>query len=76
MLTTIVLLDLIRKVEPFNEEPLSETVYAGRKRPNRVSWTSWVCDSRGGRRRWCSMDRCGNRVKAQRHYEKSRNSGH
>ena len=37
----------------------------------------WFWDSsRGGRRRWCSMDRCGNRVKAQRHYQKSRNSGH
>ena len=48
---TRILLDLIRKVEPFNEEPLSETVDEGRKRPNRVSWTSWVCD-RSSARRW------------------------
>lgn len=33
----------------------------------------WFHDtSRGGRRRWCSMERCGNRAKAQRHYARSR----
>ncbi|HEU0256241.1 MAG TPA: CGNR zinc finger domain-containing protein [Microbacteriaceae bacterium] len=26
----------------------------------------------GGRRRWCSMARCGNRLKAQRHYARTR----
>ncbi len=29
-------------------------------------------DSRAGRRRWCSMQSCGNRAKAKRHYHKSR----
>lgn len=29
-------------------------------------------DSRAGRRRWCSMQSCGNRAKARRHYHKSR----
>jgi predicted RNA-binding Zn ribbon-like protein len=28
--------------------------------------------SRNGHRRWCSMESCGNRAKAQRHYEKAR----
>ena len=28
--------------------------------------------SRNQRRRWCSMDSCGNRAKAKRHYEKSK----
>ena len=27
-------------------------------------------DSRAGRRRWCSMQSCGNRAKAKRHYHK------
>ena len=31
----------------------------------------WFLDtSKAGRRRWCSMERCGNRNKAQRHYER------
>ncbi len=31
----------------------------------------WFFDtSKAGRRRWCSMDRCGNRSKAKRHYER------
>jgi predicted RNA-binding Zn ribbon-like protein len=30
--------------------------------------------SRNGRRRWCDMKTCGNRVKAQRHYERMRGS--
>lgn len=35
--------------------------------------TLWFVDtSKAGRRRWCTMDRCGNRAKAQRHYNKSR----
>jgi predicted RNA-binding Zn ribbon-like protein len=29
-------------------------------------------DSRAGKRRWCSMQACGNRAKAKRHYHKSR----
>jgi predicted RNA-binding Zn ribbon-like protein len=28
--------------------------------------------SRGGRRQWCSMATCGNRAKARRHYERTR----
>jgi len=34
--------------------------------------TLWFLDtSKGGRRRWCSMERCGNRAKAKRHYARS-----
>ena len=34
--------------------------------------TLWFLDtSKGGRRRWCSMDQCGNRAKASRHYARS-----
>jgi predicted RNA-binding Zn ribbon-like protein len=29
-------------------------------------------DSRAGKRRWCSMQACGNRAKAKRHYHKSK----
>jgi predicted RNA-binding Zn ribbon-like protein len=29
-------------------------------------------DSRAGKRRWCSMQACGNRAKARRHYHRSR----
>lgn len=29
-------------------------------------------DSRAGKRRWCSMQSCGNRAKARRHYHKSK----
>ena len=32
----------------------------------------FVDESRGGRRRWCSMADCGNRAKARRHYERRR----
>jgi predicted RNA-binding Zn ribbon-like protein len=31
--------------------------------------------SRSGRRQWCSMAACGNRAKARRHYERSREQG-
>ncbi len=32
----------------------------------------WFLDtSKGGRRRWCSMERCGNRAKARRHYQRT-----
>lgn len=30
--------------------------------------------SRNGSRRWCSMDDCGNRAKARRHYARSRSA--
>ncbi len=36
---------------------------------------AWFLDtSRSGRRRWCSMARCGNRAKAARHYRRTRSS--
>ncbi len=31
-------------------------------------------DSRAGKRRWCSMQACGNRAKARRHYHRSKAS--
>jgi predicted RNA-binding Zn ribbon-like protein len=32
----------------------------------------WFLDtSKAGRRRWCSMERCGNRTKAQRHHQRT-----
>ena len=31
--------------------------------------------SRGGSRRWCSMESCGNRAKARRHYRRRRVPG-
>lgn len=34
--------------------------------------TTWFVDSsKGGRRRWCSMARCGNRTKAARHRQRN-----
>ncbi len=37
--------------------------------------TVWFVDtSKAGRRRWCSMERCGNRAKARRHYERTAKS--
>ena len=38
--------------------------------PDCMRW--FVDTSKSGRRRWCSMERCGNRAKAQRHYERTR----
>jgi predicted RNA-binding Zn ribbon-like protein len=36
----------------------------------------WFLDSsKNGRRRWCSMARCGNRAKAARHYRKQKTAG-
>jgi len=37
----------------------------------------WLCldTSRNRSRRWCSMEDCGNRAKARRHYQRSRASG-
>lgn len=37
------------------------------KECGRCSWL-FVDESRGGRRRWCRMQACGNRAKVQRHY--------
>jgi len=34
----------------------------------------FLADSRAGKRRWCSMQSCGNRAKARRHYHKSKAS--
>ncbi|WP_299396564.1 CGNR zinc finger domain-containing protein [Pelagibius sp.] len=31
----------------------------------------FVDETRNGRRRWCSMETCGNRAKARRHYQRS-----
>ena len=48
--------------------------HAGRVRccrhPDCMLW--FVDVSKGGQRRWCSMERCGNRAKVQRHYERTR----
>ncbi len=35
----------------------------------------FVDESRGGNRRWCSMQSCGNRAKARAHYRRARASG-
>jgi predicted RNA-binding Zn ribbon-like protein len=35
----------------------------------RCRWM-FIDDSKGGTRRWCSMQACGNRAKAQRHYQR------
>lgn len=50
-------------------------------RPDRIrtcehaDCTLWFLDtSKAGRRRWCSMDQCGNRAKARRHYARSTGS--
>jgi len=60
-------------------DALIGAIELGHDRPNRIRCCSrdgcilWFLDgSKAGRRRWCSMDRCGNRVKAQRHYDKTR----
>lgn len=46
------------------------------RRCDHPSCVLWFLDStRNGTRRWCSMAGCGNRAKAQRHYERSRSSG-
>lgn len=49
-----------------------------RERPERLrrceheQCVLWFLDtSKGGRRRWCSMQTCGNRAKAKRHYERA-----
>lgn len=70
--------------QPHNDvaiEALVSAVELRRDRPDRVrcceheACVLWFLDtSKGGRRRWCSMDRCGNRAKAQRHYKRSTQS--
>ena len=59
-------------------EALVSAIELVRDRANRVrscehpKCVLWFVDtSKGGRRRWCSMDTCGNRAKAQRHYQRS-----
>jgi len=37
------------------------------------SWM-FVDESKSGKRRWCSMADCGNRAKARRHYERTRDA--
>jgi predicted RNA-binding Zn ribbon-like protein len=53
-----------------------------RERPDRVRHCAhpacvlWFYDiSRNGTRRWCSMETCGNRAKAGRHYARARGKG-
>lgn len=60
-------------------EALVNAIELRRTRPDRVrsceheTCVLWFLDtSKGGRRRWCSMERCGNRAKAQRHYNRSK----
>lgn len=62
-------------------EALVDALELRRTRPDRVRCCEhqdcvlWFLDtSKGGRRRWCSMERCGNRAKAQRHYRRSTGS--
>lgn len=45
-----------------------------RSRIKQCSNCGWVFvdNSKNGRRRWCSMETCGNRVKARRHAQKTR----
>jgi predicted RNA-binding Zn ribbon-like protein len=43
----------------------------GRCADERCGWL-FVDTSRNRSRRWCSMESCGNRAKARRHYRKSR----
>ena len=40
--------------------------------PNCVLW--FLDTTRNGTRRWCSMAGCGNRAKAQRHYERTKST--
>ena len=41
---------------------------------HRCGWL-FLDETRNARRRWCSMDSCGNRAKAARHYQRSKESG-
>jgi predicted RNA-binding Zn ribbon-like protein len=49
-----------------------ELILARECASNRCSWL-FLDNSRNKSRRWCDMRTCGNREKAKRHYEKSRN---
>jgi predicted RNA-binding Zn ribbon-like protein len=40
----------------------------------RCGWL-FLDTSKSGRRRWCSMESCGNRAKARRHYQRQRAAG-
>lgn len=40
----------------------------------RCGWL-FIDETRNARRRWCSMDSCGNRAKAARHYARRKGSG-
>ncbi|MEM7337131.1 MAG: CGNR zinc finger domain-containing protein [Actinomycetota bacterium] len=60
-------------------QAIVDAVRLAAERPGRVrscdhgACTIWFVDtSKAGRRRWCSMERCGNRAKAQRHYARQR----
>lgn len=59
-------------------ESILDAVDHVRERPARIrsceheDCTLWFVDtSKAGRRRWCSMDTCGNRTKARRHYART-----
>lgn len=59
-------------------EAVVDAIGVHNDRPDRIrqcehdQCTLWFFDiSKAGRRRWCSMDQCGNRAKAQRHYKRS-----
>lgn len=69
-----------RAVSALATDALIDGLELGHRTPDRLRCCSgdgcilWFWDSsKGGRRRWCSMERCGNRAKAQRHYNKTRN---
>lgn len=53
---------------------LREAAPDGIRQCGHPSCVLWFYDP-GGRRRWCSMARCGNRAKAQRHYSRQRDAG-
>lgn len=47
-----------------------ELSYVGQCLDDRGCGWLYLDESRNHSRRWCSMDRCGNRAKAQRHYRR------
>lgn len=62
-------------------EAIVNAVELWQERSNRVrsceheDCVLWFLDtSKSGRRRWCSMETCGNRIKAKRHYERSKHA--
>ncbi len=59
-------------------EAILDAIDHVRERPDRIRscehgpCTLWFVDtSKAGRRRWCSMETCGNRAKARRHYART-----